>query len=61
MANMYATKRFAALSKELDDARSLLENNKACRKLTSDWEINLLSDAAFLCEKIANKFREQGL
>lgn len=61
MANMYATKRFEMLSKELNDAYHLLENNKAFSKLTSDWERNLLSDAAFLCERIANKFREQGL
>lgn len=61
MANMYATKRFAALSKELDDARSLLENNRTCRELASDWEINFLSDAAFLCERIANKLKARGL
>ena len=55
---MTATKRFDSLAREIQDACDLLKENKVCEMLTSDWERNALSDAAFLCERIAEKFKK---
>lgn len=55
---MTATKRFELLSREIQDACELLKENEVCKMLTSDWERNTLFDAAFLCERIAEKFKK---